>query len=66
MIMKARAYDRDSGLNGAVTYALHWPDSQPPFAIDSDSGLILLTANTLDRAARPIYFLDIRATDQGS
>ncbi|KAF2367299.1 Cadherin [Trinorchestia longiramus] len=57
------ATDKDSGLNGEVTYSLSGEDIGNKFNIDTYSGQ--LSARPLDREAKSKYFLSISARDRG-
>lgn len=58
------ATDRDSGLNGEVTYSIVGGDSGNKFNIDSYTGQ--LSSKPLDRETRGKYFLVITAEDRGA
>ncbi|XP_058704978.1 protocadherin beta-15-like [Poecile atricapillus] len=65
-VLRVVAADRDTGVNGDITYEFSQPLSQTdsPFTIDSRSGEIRLT-KPLDYEAAQSHELSVRATDGG-
>ena len=61
---KIHATDADEGVNGRLTYAL-LDTADGAFKMDSGTGIVTL-AKPLDREARALYNLTVRAMDRGS
>ncbi|KAL8582002.1 hypothetical protein ACOMHN_027983 [Nucella lapillus] len=64
-VQTVSAKDRDSGVNGAVTYQALSGNGFPLFIVDGVTGRVTTNA-TLDREQRLQYSLVIEATDGGS
>ncbi|XP_041442377.1 cadherin EGF LAG seven-pass G-type receptor 1 isoform X2 [Xenopus laevis] len=65
-VLQVSATDRDSGLNGRVTYTFHGgSDGDGDFYIEPTSGIIRTNAK-LDRENVPVYNLKAYAVDRGN
>ncbi|ESO89854.1 hypothetical protein LOTGIDRAFT_164541 [Lottia gigantea] len=63
-VLQVQAIDKDSGVNGQVTYSIVSGDGVGSFNIDSTSGDIT-TSVTLDYEVKQIYYLVVQAVDGG-
>ncbi|ESO89853.1 hypothetical protein LOTGIDRAFT_124131, partial [Lottia gigantea] len=64
IVNTVQAIDKDSGVNGQVTYSIVSGDGVGSFNIDSTSGDIT-TSVTLDYEVKQIYYLVVQAVDGG-
>ncbi|XP_071485882.1 protocadherin Fat 4-like [Diadema antillarum] len=61
-VVTVSAQDKDSGVNGQVTYSIESGNTNDAFTIDPSSGL-LRTSGALDRERTPEYLLTVVASD---
>ncbi|XP_077997938.1 protocadherin Fat 4-like [Glandiceps talaboti] len=62
--LQVSATDPDEGLNGTIEFSITDGNDGNDFAIDEDSGVIVLS-NSVDRERQPQYVLTIMAKDKG-
>ncbi|VDM32305.1 unnamed protein product [Hydatigera taeniaeformis] len=65
VICTISAQDYDSGVNGRIRYSISQHQSDYPFHVDAETGL-LTVAGTIDREREDLYRVTIEATDCGS
>ncbi|XP_041461446.1 protocadherin Fat 4-like [Lytechinus variegatus] len=63
-LVQVLATDLDNGVNGEVTYTISSDQYSDIFSLDSESGLLQITAS-LDREEQDLYELEIIASDGG-
>lgn len=67
IVDRVNATDADTGVNGAVTYAIAYTlqGDSSHFTMDTSTGVIE-TANALDRETQDVYVFVVRASDGGT